>query len=531
MAMKVTFRTIFTLFLAVSVHGSGHLEVRDVGTDLQLFVDDWLVDSLDGVYRQLHRPRAGEVAIQLDRPWEGLYLYDPSVMKDGSRYRMWYRGGGPSRPHLWAYAESADGIHWVKPELNLIEFKGSRKNNLVWPVPGGICSTLAIFKDPNPETPPDERYKSICTGKEPDAGHDRPVIYGLVSPDGLRWRMIRERKLLQPPWEDGALDSHNIGLWDPGRGHYAIYARGWYRRGSVPYGSKTVRKELYHVTSRLPSGTEFTVPRIRDIRRFTSKDFLNWSEPEYLQYRDTPDEHLYKNAAVPYYRRPDLMLMFPKRFLPERVFDPDWPGVYMDPWANAPDCSSMEVPGITWIYGCAGLSDIVFMFSRDGIRFTRFREAFIRPGRDVRNWHGRAIEVGPTLVPTGDGEMSLYYVEHYGTQSVKIRRGVLREDGFVSLQGDFQGGTARTRPFRFSGSRLTLNYSTSAAGSLRVEIQDERGDPLEGYGLDDCKLIFGDELQRTVKWKGGSDLSALAGQTVRMKIEIRDGDLFSLQFH
>ena len=133
-------------------------------------------------------------------------------------------------------------------------------------------------------------------------------------------------------------------------------------RGSVPYGSKTVRKELYHVTAQLPSGTEFTVPRIRDIRRFTSKDFLNWSEPEYLQYRSTPDEHLYKNAAVPYYRRPDLMIMFPKRFLPERVFDPDWPGVYMDPWANAPDCSSMEVPGITWIYGCAGLSDIVFMF-------------------------------------------------------------------------------------------------------------------------------------------------------------------------
>ena len=95
----------------------------------------------------------------------------------------------------------------------------------------------------------------------------------------------------------------------------------------------------------------------------------------------------------------------------------------------------------------------------------------------------------------------------------------------------FSGVLHPSRPFRFSGSRLTLNYSTSAAGSLRVEIQDERGDPLDGCGLDDSKLIFGDELQRTVKWKGGSDLSALAGQTVRMKIEIRDGDLFSMQFH
>ena len=93
----------------------------------------------------------------------------------------------------------------------------------------------------------------------------------------------------------------------------------------------------------------------------------------------------------------------------------------------------MEVPGITWLYGCAGLSDIVFMFSRDGISFTHFREAFIRAGRDIRNWHGRTIEVGPTLVPTGDGETCLYYVENYGTQLVKIRRGVLREGRFVSL--------------------------------------------------------------------------------------------------
>ena len=171
--MQVTLRAIFTLLLAASVHGAGHLEVRDVGTDLQLFVDDWLVDSLDGVFRQLHRPRAAEVAIQLDRAWEGLYLYDPSVMKDGSLYRMWYRGGGPSRPHLWAYAESVDGIHWVKPELNLIEFKGSKRNNLVWPIPGVTCSTLAISR-----TPIRRRRRPNATSPSPPARSRAPTTTG-----------------------------------------------------------------------------------------------------------------------------------------------------------------------------------------------------------------------------------------------------------------------------------------------------------------------------------------------------------------
>ena len=79
---------------------------RDVGRQLQLFLDDWLVESMDRTARVLHRPRAAEIAIQLDRPWEGATLYDPSVIKDGNRYRMWYRAGGPDRPFFWAYAES-----------------------------------------------------------------------------------------------------------------------------------------------------------------------------------------------------------------------------------------------------------------------------------------------------------------------------------------------------------------------------------------------------------------------------------------
>ena len=77
---------------------------------------------------------------------------------------------------------------------------------------------------------------------------------------------------------------------------------------------------------------------------------------------------------------------------------------------------------------------------------------------------------------------------------------------------------------------MTLNYSTSAAGSLRVEIQDESGQPISGYALEDCREIYGDEIQREVTWRNGSSVEDLAGRTVRLKISMKDADLFSLRF-
>jgi hypothetical protein len=78
---------------------------------------------------------------------------------------------------------------------------------------------------------------------------------------------------------------------------------------------------------------------------------------------------------------------------------------------------------------------------------------------------------------------------------------------------------------------LSLNFATSAAGSLRVELQDSQGKPLPGYALDDCEELFGDTIDRRVTWKMMSDLSSIAGQTVRVRFVLRDADLFSFQFH
>ena len=87
-----------------------------------------------------------------------------------------------------------------------------------------------------------------------------------------------------------------------------------------------------------------------------------------------------------------------------------------------------------------------------------------------------------------------------------------------------------TRPFAFEGGALSLNISTSAAGSARVELQDADGKPIEGYALSDCDEIYGDDLERMVMWKGRADVRALAGQAVRLRFALSDADLYSLQF-
>lgn len=169
---------------------------------------------------------------------------------------------------------------------------------------------------------------------------------------------------------------------------------------------------------------------------------------------------------------------------------------------------------------------------RDGRHFTRlFHKAFIRPGLDRKNWHERALIAGPNWVPTGEGEMSTYLVENYRTEQVHVRRMTLREDGFVSVQGPSSGGELITKPLLFEGGELTMNYSTAAAGDIRVEIQDENGQAIEGFTLEDCPPIFGDELDGPVRWKSGADLSELSAVPVRLRFLLRDADLFAIRFH
>ena len=176
-------------------------------------------------------------------------------------------------------------------------------------------------------------------------------------------------------------------------------------------------------------------------------------------------------------------------------------------------------------------ADAVLMATRGGNRYTRlFMEALIRPGNDLGNWASRAGLTALGIVPTGPAEISLYKQAHYAQASAHLIRYALRTDGFVSVNAPYRGGEMVTKPLVFQGHQLAINFATSAAGGLRVELQDAAGKPLSGYGLGDAVEQVGDDIERTVTWKTGSELAPLAGTPVRVRFVMTDADLFSLRF-
>ena len=104
-------------------------------------------------------------------------------------------------------------------------------------------------------------------------------------------------------------------------------------------------------------------------------------------------------------------------------------------------------------------------------------------------------------------------------------------DGFTSLSAPYKGGEVLSKPFTFSGKELEINYSTSAAGELKFEIQDENGKPIPGYTMDDSDTIIGNEISRVVTWKGDNNVESLASKRVRLRIFMKDADLYSLKFN
>src|SRR5690606_7987127 len=184
------------------------------------------------------------------------------------------------------------------------------------------------------------------------------------------------------------------------------------------------------------------------------------------------------------------------------------------------------------------LTEALSMSSRDGVLYDRCNEAFLRPGIERKGtWNyghqyiaWSVVETKSTIVGAPN-ELSFYAVESYWTgTSSALRRYTLRIDGFVSVTAPMNGGELITKPLTFTGNKLNLNFSSSAAGDIQVEIQDEFGTPIPGFTLNECSQIFGDSLERTVTWKNGSDVSSLENQAIRLRFRLKDANLFSIKF-
>jgi len=489
-----------------------------LGSRRELFIDDALIARLEGhAARRLHHPVPREIVLRHDAPWEGTGSGYHSIFRDGERYRMYYKAFHitvePGRtvseqtPHRFTcYAESLDGIHWVKPELGQVEFQGSRANNIV--VATGRHGKLdvdaahpAVFRDDHPKATSAARYKAVFRSD------GAPGLVAMQSPDGLHWSPLGDGLLIT----DGAFDSQNLAFWDEVHGCYRAYWR-CFAGGTVGAG---VWKPEGH----------------RGIRTATSSDFMHWGPAQDLTYVGSPpSEELYVNQIKPYHRAPHLLIGLPVRYV-ER------------PWGASlralPDREHRELRSSAQPRYGEALTETLLMCSRDGVAFTRWPEGFLKPGPERTGtwnyghqyaaWH--IVETASDLGPDAPPELSLYALENYwlGRGSV-LRRYTLRLDGFVSLQAPMAGGECVTHPLTFTGAELRLNFATGAAGAVRVELQDAAGTPLPGLALDDCEPVFGDAVDRVVTWRTGTSVAALAGRPVRLRLSLRDADVYALRF-
>ncbi|MFO8079146.1 MAG: hypothetical protein R6V07_02465 [Armatimonadota bacterium] len=449
----------------------------EIGSRLQLFTDDHLIDHMEGVSLRLHSPTPRETVLTFDRPWEGYLCGYPAIVPFEDGWRMYYRGWPDEDGTAYVcIAESPDGIEWTRPELGIFEYQDSAANNIVLSddtMPGergahNFCPSL----DTREGVPENERYKAVSYG--PNVGERLRSLCAFTSADGVNWRVLNDG---EPVFKGESwrvmLDSQNVAFWDEEAGEYRLYGRNW-------------------------------IGAVRHIFMSRSDDFINWSDPQSLDFDEAPLEDLYTNAVVPYFRAPEMLIGFPKRFIPHRRVVEDWPS--------------------------GGLSEGVFMSSRDGLQWHRHLEAFIRPGLGEERWTERSYMVTRGIIPTGEGEISIYWMEDYRRPAPRMVRGTVRTDGFVSVNAPYAGGEFVTKPLTFEGGRLVLNASTSAAGSIRVEMQDEQGRPLPGMSLADCPEIYGDGLELEVGWPATTRLPRWEGVPVRLRFVMKDADLYALRF-
>ncbi len=482
-----------------------------LGTEKHVFVDWDLIEPGYGVAARGERPEPWEMPhglrlsvhspridtqpiIEPDMPWEESIDFLHVVFEDDGRWRLYYLCWDRSAEDIWqnprasmlAYAESTDGVNWVKPSVGTVRFDGSTDNNLVYALNVAMDRPVlspSVFKDPSAS--PSERYKLAYRGSQ----DGNPLMYGAVSPDGLQWTTLEK-----PILSEYMPDTQNVLTFDSEKGRYVGYFRGW---------------------------TEYEVGKSHGRRLISYAEtarFDNWPHPKPIvapDVHDNPDTDIYTNSYTPW-PGADAHLMFPALY--QRSLDvaevhmmTSRDGVHWERPAREPIIPKGE-PGSDWegsMYAGAGLITT-----------------------DQGEW---SLTVGPQPLSHNqyDYPEGMALAPHLGY----LCRATWRQDGFMSLEADSLGSFS-TVPLTFTGSHLVVNAWTRFGGEIRVELVDasdaghrtKTAKAAKGYSFEDCVPVSGNHLGYTVAWKGGSDLSAWSGRPVRLRFQMRRARIYALQF-
>ncbi len=493
-------------------------EPLSVGSRRQLLMDDRFVQQTRGIEFVVHSPqKTGDQPI-ISEPGVALGGYH-SVLYDAGVYHLWYTAAGAV-----LYAQSSDGIHWQKPNLQLA---GTGSSNGTNPPPnlvmgrgaGGVkggMHGLMVFLDP--KAPAAERFKLVANPPEFDS-----QLQIFSSPDGLHWKhaltnVITYNHTVKPHH----LDSQNVIFWDDRIQKYVAY----FRKNMREAGSQG------RTVARAESAKLSYFARVEDCPVVLQAD-----PEQVVRSGSVPKERIalldvYTSGAIRYPWGEDAYLMFPTEYY-------HYAGQIAEFRKGAPIN--------------AGVLDTCFASSRDGIHWQRYdHRPFVGLGMQGEFDSKRVYMVYGIVPAANDRELYMYYLGTSATHGwdrndennrlltlagvaptgpAAISRVVLRRDGFVSVRAAFAGGEFTTPLLRFNGEQLLLNINTSACGELRVELLDEQGQAIPKFTLQDCDLVHtANETSRVVKWRGESSVQELAGKPVRLHFVMRDLDLYAFQF-
>lgn len=442
-----------------------------------LFLDETVVKQSENVMRTPHEVTKcdGNPILEASGPWETRTILYGSVLHDPDErlFKMWYFATVPEWNVSVGYAVSSDGLHWHKPELDAVKIEGWEGNNLVLdPRPERYIELAGVIRHDNP---PDADTRYVMVMGPADRETNEKYYEAAVSPDGVNFRFLEHFAF--PPL--GVADRACF-VWDPWHEEYVLYSRGFH----VPPEMEPMRPDVSHG---------------RAVLRSTSKDLVNWSEAELVMHMDAED---------PCWTEIYSMMCFPCGHM----------------WVGLPQ-AYRRVPGVDTVH-------IETAWSSDGREWHRIREPFIPLG-GPGEWDRFNNAVATAPVRVGE-ELWFYYsgrtTRHgpykgpdTGPGSAAIGLATLRDEGFLSLDASYDGGSVVTVPLALEGNDLLINAKADF-GQVAAEILDEAGEALEGW---ESTPTVGDGTRLRVVFPKGKRLGELKARPVRLRFTLGNTRLYS----
>lgn len=496
----------------------------NIGSNRECFFDNYLIDEEKTTAEvRLHKPVRRGVLFEMDQPWEG-YTHMHSLIYAEGKWRFYYIGRhNIAKERCVAVMESKDALHWERPDLGIVEYQGSKRNNIILNNEmleefGFVgFDNFSVFYDESPHCKPDEKYKMVGWWY----GHVALVC--LKSADGIHFTKC---DLIT---EDGEFDSQNRAFWSAAHGKYFCYYRGEHEPGEnigaidKSYTDRDASALFDPETFAMREPGKGTYALMRDVRVIESEDFENWSQQKPIQFNGA-DFQIYNNCVFPYPRAPHILVAFPLRYTERK----SWTKNYDE--LCGLDARKERMQRIAR-FGLA-ITDSLFMTSRDGVNFTKFDEALIPPAPENPTAFvygdgaaAPAVAEVPSEIPGADNEYMIMVRENFRCVEGhnRIVKYTSRLDGFVSRHAGGENKKLVTKEFTYTGENLYANIETSARGGAYFTLKCGN----ESYTSVE---VFGNATDKRIRFEDDETVKRLSGKPVTLEIEMYDCDIYAIKF-